>query len=119
MGLNRWTGIYGSGDSGIVYRTFLIDADPNQANNQAIESGRYIFETRIDAADLSGSWKDSDHLVSGKGMQIILRKADNSGAVLNFFSHLGDNGYQIKAQSNTWAGGGTTRQRLITSFRSL
>ena len=107
-GLNRWTGIYGNDDSGTVYRTFLIDADPNQANNQAIDSGRYIFETRIDAADLSGAWKSSDHLVSGKGMQIILRKSDNSGAVLNFFSHLGDNGYQIKAQSNTWAGGGTT-----------
>ena len=70
-GLNRWTIIYG-GDSGTVYRTFIIDADPNQANNQAIESGRYIFETRIDSADLSGTWKDSNHLVSGKGMQIIL-----------------------------------------------
>ena len=41
-------------------------------------------------------------------MQIILRKSDNSGAVLNFYSHNGDNGYQIKAQSNTWAGAGTT-----------
>lgn len=107
-GLNRWTGIYGT--SGTVYRTFVIDADPNQANNQAIETGRYVFETRINAADLSGSWKSADHLVSGKGMQIILRKADNSGAVLNFFSHIGsgDTGYQLKAQSNTWAGGGTT-----------
>ena len=107
-GLNRWVGIYGNDDSGTVYRTFVIDADPNQANNQAIETGRYIFETRIDAADLSGSWKDADHLVSGKGMQIILRKGDNSGAALNFYSHVGNAGYQIKAQSNTWAGAGTT-----------
>ena len=76
-GLNRWTDIYGSGDTGSVYRTFYIDSDPEQANNQAIESGRYIFETRIDAADLSGSWKNGDHLVSSKGMQIILRKSDN------------------------------------------
>ena len=107
-GLNRWADIYGSDDSGSVYRTFVIDADPDQANNQAIESGRYIFETRIDSADLSGSWKSGDHLVSNKGMQIILRKSDNSGAVLNFYSHLGNGGYQIKAQSNTWVGAGTT-----------
>ncbi|MDG1701912.1 MAG: hypothetical protein P8I61_03240 [Opitutae bacterium] len=108
-GLNRWSGINGTNnDSSTVYRTFVIDADPNQANNQAIETGRYIFETRIDAADLSGSWKDADHLVSGKGMQIILRKSDNSGAALNFYSHVGNTGYQIKAQSNTWAGAGTT-----------
>ena len=63
-GLNRWVSIYGNDDSGTVYRTFVIDADPKQANNQAIETGRYIFETRIYAADLSGSWKDADHLVS-------------------------------------------------------
>ena len=60
------------------HRTFVIDADPDQENNQAIESGRYIFETRIDAADLSGSWKSGDHLVTNKGMQVILRKSDNS-----------------------------------------
>lgn len=118
-GLNRWADIYGSDDSGSVYRTFVIDADPDQANNQAIESGRYIFETRIDSADLSGSWKSGDHLVSGKGMQIILRKSDNSGAVLNFYSHLGNEGYQIKAQSNTWVGAGTTSSSGFTQAFGL
>ncbi|MFL2825688.1 MAG: hypothetical protein ACJZ8T_01300 [Coraliomargaritaceae bacterium] len=118
-GLNRWADIYGSDDSGSVYRTFVIDADPDQANNQAIESGRYIFETRIDSADLSGSWKSGDHLVSNKGMQIILRKSDNSGAVLNFYSHLGNEGYQIKAQSNTWVGAGTTSSSGFTQAFGL
>ena len=118
-GLNRWADIYGSDDSGSVYRTFVIDADPDQENNQAIESGRYIFETRIDAADLSGSWKSGDHLVTNKGMQVILRKRDNSGAVLNFYSHLGENGYQIKAQSNTWIGAGTTSSSGFTQAFGL
>ena len=118
-GLNRWADIYGSDDSGSVYRTFVIDTDPDQAGNQSIESGRYIFETRIDAADLSGSWKSGEHLVSNKGMQFILRKSDNSGAVLNFYSHLGDNGYQIKAQSNTWVGSGTTSSSGFTQAFGL
>jgi hypothetical protein len=119
-GLNRWADIYGTNDSGSVYRTFVIDTDPDQANNQAIESGRYIFETRIDAADLSGSWKDAEHLASGKGMQIILRKSDNSGAVLNFYSHIGNGDiYQIKAQSNTWEGGGTTSSSGFTQAFGL
>ena len=119
-GLNRWADIYGTNDSGSVYRTFVIDTDPDQANNQAIESGRYIFETRIDAADLSGSWKDAEHLASGKGMQIILRKSDNSGAVLNFYSHIGNGDiYQIKAQSNTWVGGGTTSSSGFTQAFGL
>ena len=107
-GNNKWSGIYSSSNAGSVWRSFIIDADQTVAGNQAIESGRYIFETKFSAADLSGSWKDANHLVSNKGMQIILRKSDNSGAVLNFYSHSGNNGYQIKAQSNTWVGAGTT-----------
>ena len=115
-GLNRWEGIYGSDNAGIIYRTFNIDADPDQAENQPIQSGRYIFETRIDAADLSGSWKSGDHLVSNKGMQIILRKSDDSGAVLNFYSHVGNNGYQIKAQSNTWGNGTASSSGFTQAF---
>ena len=52
-------------------------------------------------------------------MQIILRKSDNSGAVLNFYSHSGNNGYQIKAQSNTWVGAGTTGGSGLTQAFGL
>jgi hypothetical protein len=118
-GNNKWSGIYSSTNVGSVWRSFIIDSDQTVAGNQAIESGRYIFETKVSAADLSGSWKDASHLVANKGMQIILRKSDNSGAVLNFYSHNGNNGYQIKAQSNTWAGAGTTGGTGLTQAYGL
>jgi hypothetical protein len=94
---NKWTDLYGTGDSGNAYRTFEF--------TDAITSGRYIIEAKINAADLSGSWTGGE-LVANKGFQMIAKKADGSGAVLNLYSHISGStgGYQVKAQSNIWAG---------------
>ena len=115
-GNNKWSGIYSSTNAGAVWRSFIIDSDQTVAGNQAIESGRYIFETKISAADLSGSWKDANHLVANKGMQIILRKSDNSGAVLNFYSHSGNNGYKSRPNLTHGKGRNHRRNRLNSSL---
>ena len=39
-------------NAGSVWRSFIIDADQTVAGIQAIESGRYIFETKFSAADI-------------------------------------------------------------------
>lgn len=91
----KWTDIYGS--DGNARRTFTLD--------EAITSGRYIIETRIDSAVLDNSWNDPVDLVANKGLQIIAIKEDGSGAVVNLYSHVNNSGaYQVKAQSNLWAG---------------
>ena len=56
-GNNKWSGIYSSTNVGAVWRSFIIDSDQTVAGNQAIESGRHIFETKISAADLSDPGK--------------------------------------------------------------
>ena len=91
----QWTDIYGS--DGNSRRTFELD--------EAITTGRYIIETRIDSADLTNTWNDPVDLVANKGLQVIAMKEDGSGAVVNLYSHVNNSGgYQVKAQSNIWAG---------------
>ena len=101
----KWTDIYGT--DGNARRTFTLD--------EAITSGRYVIETRIDSADLSNAWNDPVDLVANKGLQILAMKEDGSGVVVNLYSHVNNSGaYQVKAQSNLWAGpNGTTSAEEI------
>lgn len=97
----KWTNIYGT--DGNARRTFLLD--------EAITTGRYIIETRIDSASLDNLWNDPVDLVAGKGLQIIAKKEDGSGAVVNLYSHVNNAGaYQVKTQSNSWAGENSTTE---------
>lgn len=95
---NQWTDLYGESNDGNARRTYTLD--------EAITSGRYIIETRIDSALLDNSWNDPADLVANKGVQILAMKEDGSGAILNLYSHISGStgGYQVKAQSNAWAG---------------
>ena len=104
----QWTGIYGGplNDQGYAYRNFTLD--------EALTDGRYIIETKINGADLDGNWSGSSTVVANKGLQVLVKKADGAGAVLNLFSHPSGastatpGAYTVKAQSNVWSGGTNT-----------
>ena len=98
-----WTIKNGEGTSETenAYRTFEL--------TDSLPLGKYIIETRIDGAELSGAWQGAGTpVVTNKGVEVIVKQSDNSGVKLSLLSHDGANGYAPKVSSSIVSGSDST-----------